>query len=72
MSISAPQSALARVVFDRHAVKLTVDRPEDAELFAELFAEIGFDSARSPIDAFQTAADALTVWETLAFPLAGV
>ncbi|MEI7462192.1 MAG: hypothetical protein WCK15_22590 [Pirellula sp.] len=66
--ISVPQSALARIVFDRPAVKLTVDIPEDAELFAE----IGFDSGRAPMDAFQTAADALTVWETLAFPLAGV
>lgn len=68
VSISVPQSALASIVFDRPAVKLTVDIPENAELFAE----IGFDSVRAPIDAFQTAADALSVWETLAFPLAGV
>jgi hypothetical protein len=66
--ISIPQSALASIKFDRPSVKIMVSVPEDAELFAE----IGFDSGLSPIDAFQTASDALAAWEAKAFPLAGV
>jgi hypothetical protein len=68
VNISIPQSALTSIAFDKLAIRITVGIPEDAELFAE----IGFDSGISPVDAFHTASLALSAWETHAFPLAGV
>jgi hypothetical protein len=66
--ISIPQSALASITFEKPAVVVLVGIPE----VAELFAEIGFDSGLAPVDAFSTALQATSAWETLAFPLAGV
>ena len=66
--ISVPQSALTSIAFDKPVVKISVGIPEDAELLAE----IGFDSGLAPIDAFDIASEALSAWETHAFPLAGV
>ena len=68
VSISVPQSALTSIAFDKPAVRISVGIPEDAELLAE----IGFDSGLAPIDAFDIASEALSAWETHAFPLAGV
>ena len=68
VSISIPQSAMASIAFDKPAVRITVNIPDDAELFVE----IGFDSGLAPIDAFQTASQAFTAWQVHAFPLAGV
>ena len=66
--ISIPHSAFASIAFHRPTVRITVNIPDDAELFAE----IGFDSGLAPIDAFQTASQAFTAWQVHAFPLAGV
>lgn len=62
--ISIPQSSLASISFDKPAVRITVDTPEDAELWAE----IGFESGLTPVDAFQTATQAFTAWQVHAFP----
>gem|GEM_PF-961241 len=66
--ISIPQSALASIAFHKPTVRIALNIPDDAELFAE----IGFDSALAPVDAFQTASHAFAAWQVHAFPLAGV
>lgn len=68
VAVSIPQSAVASIAFEKPSVIITVGIPEDAELFAE----VGFDSGLASVDAFPIAAQALSAWETLAFPLAGV
>jgi hypothetical protein len=68
VSVSIPQSAIASIAFEKQSVVIAVGIPENAELFAE----IGFDSGLAPVDAFPIAVQALSAWETLAFPLAGV
>jgi hypothetical protein len=66
--MSIPQTGLSSIAFENPTVRITVDIPDDAELFAE----IGFASGLAPVDAFHTAAEALNAWQVRAFPLAGV
>ncbi len=66
--VPIPQSSLASIAFDEAVVRITVDIPKDAELFAEM----GFDSGVPPVDAFQTATQAFNAWQVNAVPLAGV
>ena len=68
VGISIPLAALASIAFHKPTIKFTVNIPENAELFAE----IGFDSGLAPIDAFQTASQALSSWQVHAFPLVGI
>lgn len=63
------QSAVDSIAFDKSEVRVDVGRPNDAQLFAS----IEFESGNRPtLDAFQTIEDAMQIWETKAYPIAGV
>jgi hypothetical protein len=66
--ISIPLSSVGSISFNRPTVRIEVAVPD----YAELFAEIGFDSGDEPVDAFEVATQAIEAWETHAFPVAGV
>ncbi|EKJ99357.1 hypothetical protein RBSH_05331 [Rhodopirellula baltica SH28] len=67
VQIALPQNIIQSIGFHDSTIQIEVAIPDDAELNAT----IAFDSGAPSQNAFTVAQDAISAWETKAFPLVG-